>query len=617
LKSLKKLAGALKKSQKGKSAGRRQMMTNAKMGLKAAGGRFLEGYKRGGGPLGRYIGNGEQNRGLENTLSMIGGGGNTSMPNMDSPERVDSPNSATVSYLSKQIRQLATVAASIGAITRDQQEALAAQLKEANRQSKEALAESGGQLVQNEAVNSIEPGQDVIADFYKSISELNNLIEDKVRDQQDNSRGGRFLDAFTRKTGLGGIRAESKERNKQARVKRGMEFDDRRGAYVNKKTGRTVKEADALKNFKKVDPSNLRTQTGKLAQAQAVAKPGLMSRGLSSITSKLSGIMGAGTKTAGKRLGGALATGGKLGKDAISKIAGPLIKSALGKTALKSIPIVGALAGGAFAIGKLMQGDVVGAGLEAASGLAGPLTAIPALVASLSRDVYSNAFGVQPETDPMFGPRMGLVSSVVGTLVKQWVGSKIKSTNDTNKSPQQKGEPPALKTKTPPAPGGGKAQKIKSPEITQSAPTGGGMSAKKTPPPAMKTDGASPSGQPVKTATGPNVVKSGGPASSTAKMPISNSSKAGNLASATTAGGMQVPSPSATAGSDIMSASTDTPPPPVNIQGASTPSVAGPSISPTTRSGAKGTGDVPDPGYSDISSFAKQLYFGSNVMDAG
>ena len=38
-----------------------------------------------------------------------------------------------------------------------------------------------------------------------------------------------------------------------------------------------------------------------------------------------------------------------------------------------------------------------------------------------------------------------------------------------------------------------------------------------------------------------------------------------------------------------------------------------PSTTPTTRPGAKGMGDVPDPGYFDLGSFANQLYFGAAV----
>jgi len=74
-------------------------------------------------------------------------------------------------------------------------------------------------------------------------------------------------------------------------------------------------------------------------------------------------------------LGGAAVAGkkllGKKGTETAAKTAG---KKVLGKTLLKSaikkIPVIGAIAGIGFGLGRLMSGDVTGAALEVGSGLA-------------------------------------------------------------------------------------------------------------------------------------------------------------------------------------------------------------------------------------------------------
>ena len=107
------------------------------------------------------------------------------------------------------------------------------------------------------------------------------------------------------------------------------------------------------------------------------------------------------------------ARGAGAAKDVVRRLARPILTKAIGKTALKSIPLIGAAAGIGFAIGKLLDGDFAGAGLEATSGLAGPVTAIPAFVLSVSRDIYSGVCGVPPEQDPLFSERMPEIEEAV------------------------------------------------------------------------------------------------------------------------------------------------------------------------------------------------------------
>lgn len=89
-----------------------------------------------------------------------------------------------------------------------------------------------------------------------------------------------------------------------------------------------------------------------------------------------------------------------LPKSAIKKAVMKKVAGKLASLGLKSIPIVGAVAGIGFAVAKLMQGDWVGAGLNAAGGLAGPVSSIPEAIYSTARETYYEAYGVWPETDP-------------------------------------------------------------------------------------------------------------------------------------------------------------------------------------------------------------------------
>lgn len=81
-----------------------------------------------------------------------------------------------------------------------------------------------------------------------------------------------------------------------------------------------------------------------------------------------------------------------------NKVKRQILKTGL-KSAVKSIPVVGLLVGGGFAIARLIEGDLVGAGIEVVSGVAGPATSIAADIAQLARDEYKAAYGVFPEAD--------------------------------------------------------------------------------------------------------------------------------------------------------------------------------------------------------------------------
>ena len=108
-------------------------------------------------------------------------------------------------------------------------------------------------------------------------------------------------------------------------------------------------------------------------------------------------------------------------KKSIAKRVPKAVASAVGK----SIPFLGAAIGVGFALSRLMDGDVVGAGLEAVSGIGSFATAIPATVALIAKDIYEDVYGIKPESDPLVGERLGIIQSETEAAVKAEFASKV------------------------------------------------------------------------------------------------------------------------------------------------------------------------------------------------
>ena len=89
----------------------------------------------------------------------------------------------------------------------------------------------------------------------------------------------------------------------------------------------------------------------------------------------------------------------KLSQDQIRKAARNTVIKALAKAGLKAIPFFGVAAGAAFAVHALLQGKYTEAGLEAAGGLAGPISAIPLAIESAIIATYWELYGVDFATD--------------------------------------------------------------------------------------------------------------------------------------------------------------------------------------------------------------------------
>lgn len=120
--------------------------------------------------------------------------------------------------------------------------------------------------------------------------------------------------------------------------------------------------------------------------------------------------------------------GKTVGKEAVKKA---LTKSAASKavtTIAKKIPIIGALAGLAFAIPRAIAGDYTGAGLEATSGVIGGtgVGAVGSLAIDaglMARDVYQQLYGVFPEDDEpdLRNDRIAEIQSEVTDYIKSLV----------------------------------------------------------------------------------------------------------------------------------------------------------------------------------------------------
>ena len=130
-------------------------------------------------------------------------------------------------------------------------------------------------------------------------------------------------------------------------------------------------------------------------------------------------------------------------KKSFAKLAPKKLLGAVGK----SIPVLGTALGLGMAIGRLVKGDMVGAGLEAVSGLGSMVTAIPATVASLVRDVYTDVYKIPPEKDPDVERRLPELKQMVEASAAEFLQKKGES------APEQKTpESPTPEVTSPPTP---------------------------------------------------------------------------------------------------------------------------------------------------------------------
>jgi hypothetical protein len=354
--------------------------------------------------------------------------------------------------------------------------------------------------------------------------------------------------------------------------------------------------------------------------------------GLGGAAAAVAGTAGAAAagKAIASRVGGRAAAGagaqalssGSI-RRTISRIAGPLLAKRLGGTALRSIPLLGTAIGVGFAVNSLIKGDLVGAGLNLTSGIAGPVTAIPAMILQLAREIYSGVYGVNPEADPLANDRMAVIVKELEKMAKSALAPRIRRAGSTqtpdarrvpsgNSSPPPRPAPAAASSPSPgarttpplavPSVGGGSPQNRVAPGVNEraAAQTGGAAAA----------PGAAPAAAPISS-----------PAPGAMSAPAEPAAPGGGEDGVVESPSISVPSPQqlvnsapSVAGADIIRASDNADP---MLAGVSAAGVAysmpgnrvGPARQSTTRQGMVGVGNVPSPDYSFAGDIAVQLYF--------
>ena len=508
-----------------------------------------------------------------------GGGGSTgggaTLPGLDTPETAAKVSNPTLASLIDQVDQLVAIAGRISDNLKAQQEQFVNQNAQAVRVDKEAKLEKAQDAVPEAPTGSgsdIGPVSSAIDGFAAALTALTEAIQNGA-----GGGGGSLLDMLD-----GGKKSKAAKAAKAGKA-----------AGITKevtKTGKTVLR----------DAKTGRFVSKNAGEAAKLAKqPGMLRRGLGAVSGSkgvkaLTGAIAGGAAAAGK-------TGlGKGVKSVVKKLAKPLIAKGLGKATLKSIPLAGAAVGGLFAIGRLLQGDWVGAGIEAASGLAGPFTAVPALIASIARDIYQGVYGIQPEVDPEFKSRfpevMSGVKEVAGEVMAPQIEKKGSATGKKNEIPQQ--SVPAVSA----SPTSGSAPAVPKAANPESAPAPAGSGAAIGAP----TNGGSsaPDAAPVAMAGGAGGITG---SSSTESKPAPSLPVQPEKQQTAMAKPIE---PAATSGNALETATANAIPPQPNINDGSMPArVNERSNMPTSRAGYRGQGNVPDPNYNGDDAFISQLLF--------
>ena len=202
-------------------------------------------------------------------------------------------------------------------------------------------------------------------------------------------------------------------------IKPGYSYNEKTKRYRDTRTGKFVKPSEALT-----------TKPGDKAAARSTAKPATKPRVEPRVQTPTPQQPAAQPRpSADVRAEGPRAPTSD--RRAIKGRIEPAIRNRIGQRVLSKIPAAGLVFGLFYGAQRAMAGDYVGAGLEVASGAAGALsfgfgTAVSlGLDATiLARDVYSEAYGINIEEDPLRDERMSELSSVIGEVVRDMITSR-------------------------------------------------------------------------------------------------------------------------------------------------------------------------------------------------
>ncbi len=497
---------------------------------------------------------------------------NTPLPTMEKPTRVSNKANPSFATITGQLDDLIKTANKIGVYTKEQQEAILKQINQAKRVAKEQQLENKAPVVPElpEAGNSndLGPLDTSVNSLIERIDELSETVDGLINGGMGN--GGMGMPML-----LSGGRRGRGIRPRENLVRSSASGSGwAHGPNSTKPAGQFAKAPT---------PSWMGRATAAVSGAATrIAAP--IAAGAAS--SKVAGLITAGFRSS-KRAGGSI-------KAAVRRAAGPIIGKALGRTVLKSIPIVGAGIGAAFAIGRLLQGDVLGAGVELGSGVAGPLTAVPALAASVTRDTYASVYGVQPEQDPNFKDRYKELKGEIDGLIKEQLSGAVKpmstpTDREIGETETPMARPQAAPVRQPPA----------VPPVTTPAGATGGSPAAAAPTATSSAGSGAPAA-----ATGDATSTSGGGAASQQMTPEPTT-------------GMDLASPAmvtnATTGATLTAQQM---PVAAGYQSYGYNPTAGkfmPQTSNTTRGAAQGVGSIPSPVYftEGLEAFMSTLYFDS------
>jgi hypothetical protein len=502
----------------------------------------------------------------------------TPLPTMEKPKRVSKKSNPSFATITTQLDDLVKSANKIGVYTKEQQEAILKQINQAKRVAKEQQLENKApavpELPETGTGSDLGPLDTSVNALIKKIDELSETVDGL----SNGGLGGAGPSMMPMDLSGGGRRGR---RAPQARVvKSASSPTGYRYAAGSGKGGQYAKAPSWLGRATAAISGGTRSAATRIAAPIAAG----------AASSRVAGLMTAGFRST-KRAGGSI-------KAAVRKAAGPIIGKALGRTALKSIPLVGVGLGAAFAVSRLMQGDVVGAGVELGSGVAGPLTAVPALGASVARDTYASVYGVQPEQDPNFSARYKELKGEIDQMVKEQLSGAVKPAStptdrETGETETPTARPQAAPVRQPPA----------VPAVTPPAGATGGDAGADASPAASTTGGggAGTTGTPSAAAT-PTTAGTAAPQQMTPE-PTTGPALAGptmetNAMSGATLTAQQMPVSAEFRGYGYNPTSGKFMPQTGN----------------TTRGAAAGVGNIPSPVYSSPNldeSFLSSLFFNS------
>lgn len=461
-------------------------------------------------------------------------------PSMETPDAVSEISNPTLDTISRQMIDLVETASRIGMLVKEQQEILLASLSESRRNQKEDQLESGTNIPesgdQKSNIESLSPLSDSTATLIKQINSLIGILDNKKSEVNGDSPSSKNNDGILDK------------------LKKIFLGDNAKKVYAGAAAGAAIygvgKGVNELINPTPKEP--IPTQNTKMSMEESKPIPTKKNKGNNS--EKISQLIS-----------------GKLrnqeNKSDISenvrKNAAPLIDKALGGGA-NQITLSGST-DRQSAITHILKGNIIGAGIDP-NGAGAALTAIPALVSTVSRDVYSSIYDTTPEMDPEFAERMSSIKSSVEDIVRNRLSQSLK---------------------------GG----------TQQPQDIGTIETPSTPP---SSQGVQPRDPSVNNISSPSISSTQSTSSSSQQVSSSGSSSAEQISPATASKIEQASS------GEVLNAQSM----PVDSSWADfgyskDTGMFSPQTGGTNRSGAQGIGQIPDPVYraSNLDEINKNLYF--------